>query len=111
MAAEARALGAMALGVGDIILGGLALLFLLITPVIYRKAKLQRTLRDNHPGWPDQLEQMSDAERRDLFVWATRLYPMNKQPNLLANAMRDLPSYTRRGGRLYVFALPQGVAR
>jgi hypothetical protein len=100
----------MALSVGDLILGGLALLLLLSTPLVYRKARLQRTLRNNRLGWPEQLEQMSDPERRDLFGWATRLHPMNQQPPLLANAMRDLHEavVSRRPGAmawLLLFAL------
>jgi hypothetical protein len=86
----ALCLGALALAAGSWLLGGFAALVGLATPARYRQVKLQRALRDNKPEWPDQLEQMSDSQRRDLFGWARLLNPLDRQPASVAASMRNL---------------------
>lgn len=86
----ALCLGALAFAGGSWILGLFAALVGLATPARYRQVKTRRALRDNRPEWPEQVEQMSDSQRRDLFGWARLLNPLGKQPPSLAANMRNL---------------------
>jgi Zn-dependent protease len=74
----------------DWVLGVVAFLMLVGTPMRWKKAKLESAFRDNPLNLPDELEQLSDAQRRDLFGWTMLLNPLDRSPASLAADMRTL---------------------
>jgi Zn-dependent protease len=84
------------------ILGALALALLLGAPMRYRRAQLERAFAGNPLALPDRLEDLSDAERRDLFDRARRIEYTRRNPTLIAGEMRLLHEHmvTRRPGAL-----------
>jgi Zn-dependent protease len=89
------------------VLGILGGLMLLTAPARYRAARLQRAFRDNPLELPDQLEDLGDTQRRDLFGWAVLVNPLARTPAALAGEMRTLHEHmvSRPPGRLVWLAL------
>jgi Zn-dependent protease len=87
------AVGALLLGAWKLaswVLAGIGVLMLLSTPARHRKARLERAFRDNPLELPPRMEELSDAQRRELFGWAMLLHPMDRTPTSLAADMRTL---------------------
>ena len=87
---------------GSWILFVVAVLMAVGTPMRYRQARLERAFRNNPMDLPDQLETLTDAQRRDLFGWAVLLKPLDRTPTSLATDMRTLHEnmVSRRPGKL-----------
>jgi Zn-dependent protease len=87
---------------GSWILGLLAAGVLLSTPSRYQRARRERLFADNPQQFPEDLEQLDDAQKRDLFGWARLLNRGDGDPASLAGEMRTLHEnmVTRQPGLL-----------
>ncbi len=84
------------------ILGLLALGVLLSTPSRYQRARRERLFANNPQQFPDDLEQLDSAQKRELFGWAQLLNHQDRNPVSLAGEMRALHEHmvTHRPGLL-----------
>ena len=88
------------------LLGLLALGVLLGTPSRYRRARHQRLFADNPQQLPDDLEQLDDSQKRELFGWARLFDHGEGDPTNLAGEMRTLhENMVSRQPRLLVWLL------
>jgi Zn-dependent protease len=103
----AAGLGAVAWTFGSWILGLLAVGVLLSTPARYQRARRERLFADNPQQFPDDLEQLGDAQKRDLFGWARLLNHDDRNPVSVAGEMRSLHEHmvTRQPGLLVCLVL------
>jgi len=90
--------------------GVLALMGALVlagAPLQFRRARLQRAFGHNPLALPGRLEEIGDAQRRELFGWAALLHPLDRDPISLAADMRNLHEQmvSRRPGTVASLAL------
>lgn len=92
------------------IFGVIGLLLLVGTPDRYRRSRLERVFANNPSELPEDIEQLSDAQRRELFGWVRLLDPGDRTPTSLASEMRDLHEHMvmRRPG-VFAWVLLMGL--
>jgi hypothetical protein len=103
LAVAARMIG---IGSGGWLLGLLAVGVLISTPSRYRRARRERVFANNPQQLPDTLEQLDDAQKRELFGWACLFNHNDGDPTSLAGEMRTLHEHmVTRQPRLLVWLL------
>lgn len=83
-------LGSMAFLTGSIFLGVIAVFMLMGLGQVYRQAVTARDFRQHAWHLPLRVEEMNDAQAREIFVWVLKAFPISPNPQILANEMRNL---------------------
>lgn len=83
-------LGGLAVWSGSIILGVLPLFMLLALGQVYRQAVVARDFRRHAWHLPERVEDMNDAQAREVFTWVLKAFPVAPSAQVLAREMRNL---------------------
>ena len=97
-------------GIARVMFGGLAILMLLTVGSTFRAAALARTARDPRLELPDDVDQLNDGQRRELFARTITLNPADREPaSVAANFLSLYESLASRRPGLLAQGLLAGL--